>query len=94
MEQIKKKLEELEALVEKHPISIPVVELADFLNINADGLKAALMRHNTPFGFAYQKNDGGYRVYVVPTVPFYLWYTQTNGQMVLSTDANGVWMPK
>ena len=83
METIKKKLEELEALVAKHPQKIPLKEAAEFLGMNVDGLTAALMRGNTPFGFAYQKADGGYRVPVIPTVTFYLWYTNTTAQMVL-----------
>lgn len=84
METIKRKLEELEELVKKHPQKIPLREAAAFLGMNEDGLKAALMRGNTPFGFAYQKEDGAYRVMVIPTVTFYLWYTNTNAQMILN----------
>lgn len=83
METIKKKLQELEALVAKHPQKIPLKEAAEFIGMNEEGLKAALMRGNAPFGFAYQKGDGAYRVMVIPTVTFYLWYTNTNAQMVL-----------
>ena len=83
METIKRQLEALEELVKKHPIKIPLKEAADFLDMNEEGLKAALMRGNAPFGFAYQKGDGAYRVMVIPTVTFYLWYTNTNAQMVL-----------
>lgn len=83
MEVILKKLAELEALVTKHPTKIPLQEAAAFLGMNEEGLKAALMRHNTPFGFAYQKTDGAYRVVVIPTVTFYLWYTNTNAKMVM-----------
>lgn len=84
MEIIKKKLEDLEALAEKHPVKIPLREAAAFLDMNEDGLKAALMRGNAPFGFAYQKEDGAYRVMVIPTVTFYLWYTNSNAQMILN----------
>ena len=83
METIKRKLEELEDLVKKHPQKIPLKEVAEFLGMNAEGLTAALTRGNTPFGFAYQKMDGGYRVPIIPTVTFYLWYTHTTAQMVL-----------
>ena len=78
------KLEELEELVKKHPQKIPLREAAAFLGMNEDGLKAALMRGNTPFGFAYQKEDGAYRVMVIPTVTFYLWYTHTSAQMIVN----------
>ena len=86
MQAIANKLKELESLVEKHPQKIPLSEAAKFLDMNDEGLKAALMRGNAPFGFAYQKTDGAYRVVVIPTVTFYLWYTNCNAQMILSAD--------
>lgn len=86
MEIIKKQLTKLLDLVEKHPVKMPLSVVADFLGMNEEGLKAGLMRGNIPFGFAYQKEDGGYRVIVIPTVKFYLWYTNTTGQMLLATD--------
>lgn len=86
MEAIREKLEELELLVRKHPQKIPLVEAAKFIGMNEDGLMAALMRGNAPFGFAYQKTDGGYRVPIIPTVTFYLWYTNTNAQMVMKEN--------
>lgn len=85
MEIIKQQLEKLEELVKQHPRKIPLSVAADFLDMNEEGLKAALMRGNAPFGFAYQKTDGAYRVMVIPTVTFYLWYTNTTAQMVLGT---------
>ena len=84
---IKQKLIELEEMVEKHPQKIPLKDAADFLGMNEEGLKAALLRGNVPFGFGYQKSDGGYRVLIIPTVTFYLWYTNTTGQMILGGDA-------
>lgn len=86
MEAIRKKLQELETLVERHPQKLPLSEVAKFLDMNEEGLKAALMRGNAPFGFAYQKNDGAYRVMVIPTVTFYLWYTNSNAQMILRPE--------
>lgn len=86
MNAVVKKLNELEGLVEKYPQKIPLSEAAKFLDMNEEGLKAALMRGNTPFGFAYQKTDGAYRVFVIPTVTFYLWYTNCNAQMVMRND--------
>ena len=69
-----------------HNRKIPLGVAADFLDMNEEGLKAALMRGNAPFGFAYQKTDGAYRVMVIPTVTFYLWYTNTTGQMVMQGE--------
>ena len=85
---IKYQLKKLEKLVEEHPTKLPLKVVADFLDMNEEGLKAALMRGNAPFGFAYQKDDGGYRVMIIPTVKFYLWFTNTNGQMVMSQEVN------
>jgi hypothetical protein len=86
MEIIKKQLTKLLDLVEKYPVKMPLSVVAEFLEMNEAGLKAGLMRGNIPFGFAYQKDDGGYRVNVIPTVKFYLWYTNTTGQMLLAAD--------
>lgn len=86
MEAIKNKLRELEALMNEYPLKLPLVKVAEFLGMNEDGLKAALVRGNVPFGFGYQKADNGYRVFVIPSVPFYCWYTNTTGQMLLATD--------
>lgn len=86
MEAIKKKIKELECLAEQYPTKLPLSVVAEFLGMNEEGLKAALMRHNTPFGFGYQKDDGGNRVFIIPTVTFYLWFTNTTGQMLLAAD--------
>jgi hypothetical protein len=83
---IKKRLLELEALADEHPLQIPLAVAAKFLGVNPEGLKAALMRGNAPFGFGYQLTDGAYRVMVIPTVPFYLWYTNTRGAMVFHEE--------
>ena len=86
MDAVKKKLLELEKLMQEYPLKLPLIKVAQFLGMNEEGLKAALTRGNVPFGFGYQKTDGGYRVFVIPSVPFYLWYTHTPGQMVLVND--------
>lgn len=86
MDTIKKRLSELEEMVEANPRLLPLKDVADFLGVNAEGLKAALMRKNVPFGFADQKEDGGYRVPVIPTVPFYLWYTNQTGRNVMAGE--------
>lgn len=83
METIREQLERLEALTKKYPVKLPLKAVAEFLHMNEEGLKAALMRGNAPFGFAYQKSDEAYRVIVIPTVTFYLWYTNCNAQMIM-----------
>lgn len=86
MDQIKEKLQELEYLVKKYPGKMPLKVVAEFLEMNEDGLKAALMRGNVTWGFAYQKSDEGYRVMVIPTVTFYLWYTNSNAREILRSN--------
>ena len=86
MDVIKERLAALEGIVREHPLQIPLAVASEFLGVNAEGLKAALMRGNAPFGFAYQKKDGGYRVPVIPTITFYLWYTNTTGQEIMTAD--------
>ena len=81
---IKERLADLDALIEKYPSKIPLTAAADFLQMNADGLRSALTRGNAPFGFGYQKADGGVRVMVIPTLTFYLWYTNTNARVVMA----------
>ena len=83
MDAVREQLKKLEELTQKYPTKLPLKVVAEFLEMNQEGLKAALARGNAPFGFAYQKADEGYRVMVIPTVTFYLWYTNTNAQMVL-----------
>ena len=89
MDVIQYQLKQLDKLVEQYPVKLPLSEVAKFLDMNEEGLKAALMRGNAPFGFAYQKGDGAYRVNVIPTVKFYLWFTNTNGRMVMSEEIRG-----
>lgn len=71
---IASKLEELDALVEKNPLYIPIPKLSKFLGVTPDGLRASMEHGQCPFGFAWQQ--GANRGFKVPTIPFYLWYTQ------------------
>lgn len=85
---IKDRIDELERLIEKHPHKIPLAVAAEYLDMNADGLMSALIRGNTPFGMAYQKQDGGNRVAVIPTVKFYLWAMNINGACVRTHEGD------
>ena len=83
---IKEQLKLLDELVVKYPIKLPLVEVAKFLDMNEEGLKAALMNGSVPFGFAYQKVEKGNRVNVIPTAKFYFWFNNMNGQMLRTND--------
>lgn len=78
---IKDQLDRLDELVKKHPVRLPIGDVAKLLGMDAECLRAALMSNSAPFGFGYQMREGAYRSMVIPTVPFYLWYT--NGKAVV-----------
>lgn len=71
---VAEKLQELDRLVEDFPLNIPIATLAKFLGMDANCLKASMEHGNCPFGLAWKANSN--RGFKVPTVPFYLWYTQ------------------
>ena len=85
MEIIKNKIRELKALCDKYPTKIPCEEAAKFLEMDLAGLRSALVRGNAPFGFGYQRKDGGNRAYHILTMKFYLWCTNQTAQMVMGT---------
>lgn len=86
MEAIKNQIKKVEEACEKYPLRLPTKIVAELLGMKEEGLKSALTRGNAPFGFGYQLQDGGNRVMVIPTTKFYLWFTNTNAQMVMQGD--------
>lgn len=76
---VEAKLMELVQIVEKHPQYIPVPELASFLGMDAACLRNSIEKGQCPFGLGWQRDERGYKGFKVPTVPFYLWYTQGVG---------------
>lgn len=75
-EAIVEKLKELDELVEKYPQYIPINECADFLGAKKDGLRAAIENGKCPFGISWQCMGSVNRGFKIPTVTFYMWYTQ------------------
>lgn len=73
---VAEKLDELNQLVEENPLYIPIPVLSRFLGVGAEGLRASIEHGQCPFGIPWQKSGRGNRAFKVPTVPFYLWYTQ------------------
>lgn len=73
------KLAALDLLVERNPVSIPATEAAEFLEMDPACLRSSIEKGSCPFGIAWQKEGRGYRGFKIPTVPFYLWYTQGVG---------------
>lgn len=76
---VAQKLDELTALVTRCPVDISVPDVASFLGMDAEGLRASIEGGSCPFGLGWQKTIKGYRGFKIPTVPFYLWYTQGVG---------------
>ena len=76
---IEDKLEQLNVLVNEHPLFIPLPATATFLGMDAEGLRSSIEKGQCPFGLGWQKNLRGNKAFKIPTVPFYLWYTQGVG---------------
>lgn len=71
-------IEKLNVLVKENPQYIPLPKLATFLGTNAEGLRNSIERGQCPFAIGWQKNDRGNKAFKIPTVTFYLWYTQSS----------------
>ena len=68
---LNQQLNGLSGLVERNPIYIPVNEVAAFLHVKADGLRASMEQGRCPFGFSWKLGDKcGYKI---PTLAFYNW---------------------
>ena len=78
-EFIQSNIAELTALCEKFPISLPTEKVAAFLHTDAESLKAPVEQGKCPFAYSWQKDIRGYRAFKIPTVTFYLWYTNCHG---------------
>lgn len=69
-------LKKLDELVEKYPQYIPLNEAASFLGMSDEGLRMAIYDGKCPFGIAWQLMGKVNRGFKIPTVTFYMWYTQ------------------
>lgn len=68
-------IEQLNQLIEAHPIYIPVAEAAAFLHMGADALRASMEQNRCPFGFSWKLGDrNGYKI---PTIMFVSWLTKS-----------------
>ena len=70
------KLNELDKLVTKNPQFIPLTECASFLGAKSDGLRASIENNQCPFGISWKCMGAANRAFKIPTVTFYMWYTQ------------------
>ena len=66
--------DQLNELISRHPIYIPVAEVAAFLHMGPDALRASMEQNRCPFGFSWKIGDrNGYKI---PTITFVSWLTK------------------
>ncbi len=67
------KLESLGKLAEEHPEKLTVKDIAEFLKVDEDSVRAAI--ENGVFGMAWRKSGAMNKAYSIPTAQFVWWYT-------------------
>ena len=77
-EIIKSKLTELDSLIDKYPNSIPVSAVAKFMGMDDDVLRTTIIRGTCPFGVGGKQLGASRMGCKIPTVTFFLWYTNTH----------------
>ena len=77
---VQDRLDELQALCEKYPYDIPVIECAKFLNMDKDSLRRVIETGNCRFALGFSNGVNRNRFFKIPTGAFYLWYTMGVGQ--------------
>lgn len=66
--------DDLEKLLKKFPIYIPVSAAAAFLHMAPEALRASMEQGRCPFGFSWKLGDrSGYKI---PSIAFYTWLTK------------------
>lgn len=76
---IKNRMEELNRIVEQYPQYIPVPIAAKYIGASKEGLRDMIFKGNCPFGIAWQRDLNGNRVFKIPTLKFYLWFSNNGG---------------
>ena len=72
---IQERIRELNKLVNEYPVAIPLPKLAEFLRVDAEGLRSCIQMGHCPFGIGWQKTIKGNKAFKIPTATFYFWYT-------------------
>lgn len=70
------RIEELKALCNKYPISIPIREAAKFLGVSEDGIRAACLQGRCPFAFGWVSAGAQRAGFKIPTMAFICWLTK------------------
>ena len=69
---VEERLQEIKALCEKYPVSIPLIEAAKCLRITPECLREAISNGSCPFGFSWLTNAGGHRGFNIQTHLFWM----------------------
>lgn len=86
---IKKRIEQLTALVTKFPMTIPVIQCAKYLNISDEGLRSAIRLKQIP-GAIYWKQPGKQNyAYKIETLKFYFWQLDAVSSKKLLHEGKG-----
>lgn len=67
-------VDQLNELIARNPVCIPVSEAAAFLHVSPENLRASIDQNRCPFGFSWRLGErSGYKI---PTVTFISWLTK------------------
>ena len=77
--EINDRLTELNEIVKKYPHYIPVNVAAKYIGANAEGLRESIFKGQCPWAIAWQKDIAGNRAFKIPTLKFYLWFSNNAG---------------
>lgn len=70
---IKQRIAELNALCEKYPIEIPLIEVAKYLHVKPESLRMSIIQGTCGFSaLAWKKPGRQNSAFSVQTLPFYL----------------------
>lgn len=83
-EEIVSQINELNQIVKRHPKSVPLMECAEFLGMDPESLKRNIELMRCPFALGWTSKEGSYRSCKIPTVTFWLWYTNNQSIGVLA----------
>lgn len=70
---INDRIAQLDEIVEKYPICIPIEVAASFCGTHPQSLRQAMRGGTCPFGYMWEKGMRG--GFCIPTPKFYLWIT-------------------
>lgn len=68
--------EKIDKLIEEHPRSLSIMEIANFLGMDVTSVRSAI--ENNIFGMSWRKTGSARKAYNVPTAQFVRWYLNMN----------------